>query len=110
MTVLTEGHLQITLPPGVVGRKFDDASHGLSHCMQAVDFIIPAQEKNPVSGTEKTGMATDAHRRLSGHESGNLESDLSRLSCPTDQPVRWPCLPSPSLAMPAGFRAWDALN
>ncbi|MBF0296339.1 MAG: hypothetical protein HQL96_14210 [Magnetococcales bacterium] len=141
MTVLTEGHLQLTLPPGVVGRKFDDASHGLSHCMQAVDFIIElpnqiwfVEFKDPEAGTEpnqqhieqflsgtldhtlKTklrdswlyewacgrtdkpihfyvliGACTltkrDLLRRLSGHESGNLESDLSGLSCPTDQPI-----------------------
>ncbi|MGC8733127.1 MAG: hypothetical protein ACP5RC_12855, partial [Halothiobacillaceae bacterium] len=46
MTVLAEGDLQITLPAGVVGRKFDDeASHGLSHCMKAVDFIIELEDR-----------------------------------------------------------------
>ena len=41
MTVLAEGDLQITLPAGITGHKFDDgASHGLSHCMKAVDFIV----------------------------------------------------------------------
>lgn len=45
MTSLTEGNLQITLPPSVTGRKFDDGSHGLSHCMKAVDFIIELPDR-----------------------------------------------------------------
>lgn len=40
MTVLVEGDLQMTLPAIATGRKFDDAAHGLSHCMKAVDFIV----------------------------------------------------------------------
>lgn len=40
MTVLTEGNLQIVINDAVAARKFDDAGHGLSHCMRAVDFII----------------------------------------------------------------------
>jgi|SRR5580765_215317 len=46
MTVLVEDDLQITLPVGVDGRKFDDgASHGLSHCMKAVDFIVEFNDR-----------------------------------------------------------------
>lgn len=46
MMVLAEGDLQITLPAGVMGRKFDEgATHGLSHCMKAVDFIIELDDK-----------------------------------------------------------------
>lgn len=46
MTVLAEDDLQITLPAGVTGRKFDDkATHGLSHCMKAVDFIIELEDR-----------------------------------------------------------------
>ena len=46
MTVLSEDDLQITLPSGVVGRKFDDkTSHGLSHCMKAVDFIVEMDDR-----------------------------------------------------------------
>ncbi len=40
MTVLREGALELRLPEGVQGRKFDDRDHGLSHCMKAVDFIV----------------------------------------------------------------------
>ena len=32
--------LELRLPEGVQGRKFDDRDHGLSHCMKAVDFIV----------------------------------------------------------------------
>ena len=40
MRVFTEGNLQITFNNVVSARKFDNGSHGLSHCMKAVDFII----------------------------------------------------------------------
>lgn len=46
MTVLAEDDLQITLPAGVTGWKFDDeTSHGLSHCMKAVDFIVDLEDR-----------------------------------------------------------------
>ena len=41
MITLTEGNLRITLPhDDATARKFDDISHGLSHCMKAVDFVV----------------------------------------------------------------------
>jgi len=46
MTTLAEGDLQIALPAGAAGRKFDDgATHGLSHCMKAVDFIVELEDR-----------------------------------------------------------------
>ena len=46
MTLLTEGNLQITIPANVIARKFDDsASHGLTHCMKAVDFILELSDR-----------------------------------------------------------------
>ncbi|MBW2068241.1 MAG: hypothetical protein JRI31_05110 [Deltaproteobacteria bacterium] len=45
MTVLKEGNLELTLPPGVRGRRFDDHNHGLSHCMKAVDFIVEEADR-----------------------------------------------------------------
>lgn len=46
MTVLADDALQVVLPPGAVGRKFDDAAvHGLSHCMKAVDFIVELDDR-----------------------------------------------------------------
>ncbi len=41
MRVLQEGNLQVTIDDEVDAWKFDDeSSHGLSHCMKAVDFIV----------------------------------------------------------------------
>ncbi|MCK4304674.1 MAG: hypothetical protein KAY24_10595 [Candidatus Eisenbacteria sp.] len=45
MTMLREGDIEIRLPSGVRGRRFDDASHGLSHCMKAVDFIVEVSDR-----------------------------------------------------------------
>lgn len=45
LTNLSEGRLHIETPPDVVGYRFDDESHGLSHAMKAVDFLI-WQDKN----------------------------------------------------------------
>lgn len=61
--VFTEGYLQITIPKATNIRKFDDgASHGLSHCMKAVDFIVEMPDhlmfieikdpENPISTPE----------------------------------------------------------
>lgn len=46
MTTLTESDLQITINDNVVSaQRFDDnATHGLSHCMSAVDFIVELSE------------------------------------------------------------------
>ena len=46
MTTLTESDLQITINENVVNaHRFDDrASHGLSHCMSAVDFVVELTE------------------------------------------------------------------
>ena len=40
MRVLQEGNLKLTIDGDVHAWKFDDESHGLSHCMKAVDFIV----------------------------------------------------------------------
>lgn len=45
MKVLTECDLQITITDAVCARKFDDASHRLSHCMKAVDFIVELPDR-----------------------------------------------------------------
>ena len=37
---LREGELRVDLPSSARGRKFDDQTHRLSHCMKAVDWII----------------------------------------------------------------------
>ena len=43
--VFTEGDLQIIINNAINARKFDDPSHGLSHCMKAVDFIIELSDQ-----------------------------------------------------------------
>ena len=46
MTVLREGNLQITINNAIAARKFDDEdSHGLSHCMKAVDFVVELPDR-----------------------------------------------------------------
>ncbi len=45
MTAFTEDDLQVTFNNVVQARRFDDISHGLSHCMKAVDFIIELHDR-----------------------------------------------------------------
>ncbi len=81
MTVLAEGDLQITLPAGVAGWKFDaQSSHGLSHCMKAVDFIVELDDqtlfiefKDPEDPHAKL---TDSDAYLARFKSGEIDSDL----------------------------------
>lgn len=81
MTVLAEDDLQITLPAGVPGRKFDDeATHGLSHCMKAVDFIVEFADrtlfiefKDPENPNAKP---KNSEAFLKNFMSGAIDSDL----------------------------------
>jgi hypothetical protein len=81
MTSLAEGDLQIALPAGAAGRKFDDgATHGLSHCMKAVDFIVELDErilfiefKDP---DHPAAQPRDRNTFLTKILSGGLDSDL----------------------------------
>lgn len=81
MTVLVEEDLQITLPEGITARKFDDrANHGLSHCMQAVDFIVEQGDrmlfiefKDP---DHPVARHKDRSRFLGRFLSGALDNDL----------------------------------
>ena len=45
MQLLREGNLELYLPDDVQAKKFDDSTHGLSHCMKAVDFIVETSDK-----------------------------------------------------------------
>lgn len=79
--VLSEGDLKITLPSNATGRKFDDeTTHGLSHCMKAVDFIIDLEDrilfvelKDPDNPAAKTG---NREEHIEKFRSGQLDSDL----------------------------------
>ena len=81
MTTLREGNLQITFPRGANARKFDDPkSHGLSHCMKAVDFIVEEADRvlfieikdpeHPDAKEERREKFIDRCR------SGDLDEDL----------------------------------
>lgn len=80
MTVLTEGNLQITIPPGIPARKFDDTGHGLAHCMKAVDFIIELNDryifiefKDPQHPNSKAG---DRNKFVKKFLSGSIDEDF----------------------------------
>ncbi|WP_133510758.1 hypothetical protein [Candidatus Thiosymbion oneisti] len=45
MTTLRERNIEIEIPDALNGRKFDDRTHGLSHCMKAVDFIVELTDR-----------------------------------------------------------------
>ena len=45
MTTFTEGNLRIVFPDKARVRKFDGPSHGLSHCMKAVDFVVEENDR-----------------------------------------------------------------
>ena len=46
MKILRERNLQVTIVDEVDAWKFDDeSSHGLSHCMKAVDFVVELPDR-----------------------------------------------------------------
>lgn len=81
MTVLAEGDLQIKLPADATGRKFDDgATHGLTHCMKAVDFVVELEDrilfiefKDP---DDPTAVAERQQRFMEEFRSGALDNKL----------------------------------
>jgi len=81
MIAFTEGNLRIAFPRGARVRKFDDPkSHGLSHCMKAVDFIV--EEDDRILFIEFKDLehpeAPEENRRKDFEklQSGNLAEDL----------------------------------
>lgn len=79
---LREGELQVSLPPSVQGRKFDDQTHGLSHCgMKAVDWIIDLPDRVyfvEVKDLDASGATRHADRTkyLNELRAGGKDSDL----------------------------------
>lgn len=81
MTFLAEDDLQVELPAGANGIKFDDeASHGLSHCMKAVDFIVELNDqilfiefKDP---DHPSANVKDKEKFIKKFLSGALDADL----------------------------------
>lgn len=80
MTVLREGDLQIVIDDALNAWRFDGESHGLSHCMKAVDFIVELPEmylfmefKDP----EHPGTRPENRREfLREFESGEMDEEL----------------------------------
>ena len=82
MTVFIEGDLQMTIDGSEVVsiRKFDDASHGLSHCMKGVDLILELNDrylfiefKDPQSPGAPSQSAEEYLKRF---KSGELDEEL----------------------------------
>ncbi len=78
MTVLEEGSLQVSFD--VPAWKFDGSTHGLSHCMKAVDFIVELPDrylfiefKDPDNPGAK---AKDRSEFISRFEGGQIDEDL----------------------------------
>ena len=81
MTTLTEGNIRIVFPRAAKVRKFDDgASHGLTDCMKAVDFIV--EEADRVSFIEfkdpdhPRATREDRMEFIDEFESGRLDEEL----------------------------------
>ena len=81
MTVLKERDLQITIGDAVDVRKFDDnATHRLSHCMKAVDFVVELADrylfmkiKDPQVPQAPPQAAADYLKRL---QAGEIDEEL----------------------------------
>lgn len=79
---LTEGRLRINTPLYAVGYRFDDESHGLSHAMKAVDFVVRdgkglwfVEIKDP----EQSGVPRrEQDRFLQDMKAGRLDMQLAR--------------------------------
>lgn len=76
--MLKEGSISIEVPPSCVATRFDGPSHGLSHCMKAVDFIIRTpgsiiflELKDPDDGPQD--RRDEWHRKLTA---GVIDNDL----------------------------------
>lgn len=79
---LRENELVFEFEGAVRGRVFDDGSHGLSHCMKAVDFVVeyPAFDlfveiKDPDQSQSTPERRAAFARKL---QSDELERDLAR--------------------------------
>ena len=77
MTTFTEDDLQVTFNNVVHARRFDDSSHGLSHCMKVVDFVVELHDrylfiefKDPENPNIPTQNRAAAIRNLQNSEFG----------------------------------------
>ena len=79
---LSEGRLKINIPSYVVAYKFDGESHGLSHVMKAVDFIIKQEGVVwfvEVKDPEQPNVPQEEQDRFRGEMmAGKLDIQLAR--------------------------------
>lgn len=82
MSELAEGELRMRVPPGRTGRRFDDESHRLTHCMKCVDFIVELEDrvlfiefKDP---EHSRAPAENRRAFIADFESGALDETLVR--------------------------------
>lgn len=81
MTTLVEGNIRIDVSKAITARKFDDPrTHGLSHCMKAVDFIVELDDKilfveikDPDHPASKESDRDEFVRRF---KAGEIDNDL----------------------------------
>jgi hypothetical protein len=79
--IYQESGLQITIPKGKIVRRFDEpVSHGLTHCMKAVDFIVEEDNrylyielKNP---DHPNSREKDKNKFMEKFSSGKLDQEL----------------------------------
>ena len=81
MTTLREGDLELSVPLRATGRTFDDATHGLSHCMKAVDFVVELPDRIlfiEVKDPENpAATCADQAEFISRFQSGEIDRDLA---------------------------------
>ena len=77
---LEEEDLQIDVKNATDAKKFDDASHGLSHCMKAVDFIVERPDRYLfIEFKDPQNPASAAQRQVDFQRNflrGKLDQDL----------------------------------
>lgn len=80
MTVFYEGDLEVSFTGAISARRFDDASHRLSHCMKAVDFVVELHDrylyiefKDP---NHPRSRPRDRKRFMKRFRSGKLDEEL----------------------------------
>lgn len=77
--MLQENLLEIRLPEGASGRRFDGEEHRLSHCMKAVDFIVDLPDRLYFIEVKDPDQSANETRRLAYAKrlkSGEIDIDL----------------------------------
>ena len=77
--MIQEGRIEISIPDNCSAEKFDGESHGLSHCMKAVDFIIETPRALNFLEIKDPNASVDAQRKAEYIEnltSGKIDHSL----------------------------------